>query len=216
MEPRPNAPKTTHSSPVTDGEQLAPWRSVRSLLASKVCVRCGKQFSPRRSVSPSGRVNVLDESVWETQVSCSKSCAKKIKNPMSNHQSRLKMRATLKRIRHQPIRRGGNGRLLPLPQLALLHALGEGWEAEYVVKTGKLPGYPHFYSLDLAHAEWKICLELDGGSHGSLEKQELDRKKVAFLASIDWSVFRVSNERALYLYSTFESVGTLLTSLMDG
>lgn len=207
-----NAPLITLSSPVKDGEKQKPWKSVRSLLATKVCRQCGKVFGPPRGSTSGGWV--LDETAFARQTSCSRSCSKRLKNPMSKHQSRLKMIATLKRIRHQPIRRGGNGRLLPLPQLALLHALGEGWEAEHTVKTGKFPKYPPFYSLDVANAEKKICVEIDGGSHGTYLKKEQDRKKTAFLASLGWSVFRVSNERALSLYSTFTSVDTLLTSLM--
>ena len=63
---------------------------------------------------------------------------------MSRNAVRQKVRQRLKEIRQRPIRRGGNGQLLTLPQLALLHALGDGWEAEVAVTTGmaKDSGYP--------------------------------------------------------------------------
>jgi hypothetical protein len=136
---------------------------------------------------------------------------------MRNPESRAKMTATLKRIKHQPIRRGGNGRLLPLPQLALLHALGQGWESEYPVLTKMRhlkTGYPTCYKLDIANVDRKIGIELDGGSHCSLARKAQDFKKTEFLVSQGWSVYRVSNERALHLYSTFTSVDILLILLM--
>ena len=137
---------------------------------------------------------------------------------MSKHQSRLKMRARLKEIQHKPIKRGGNGQLLPLPQLALLHALGEGWEAEFVVPTHmtRVPGgYPTCYKIDIANKQKMIGIEVDGNSHMPLERRSQDAKKMKLLASLGWSVFRVSNEKALRLFSTFESVDTLLTLLME-
>lgn len=107
--------------------------------------------------------------------------------------------------------------MLPLAQLALLHALGEGWESEFSVTTHlcrKTTGFPHCYKLDIANPVKMIGIELDGGSHGSIARRELDRKKTDLLTSLGWCVYRVSNERALSLYSTFKSVDTLLSSLM--
>jgi hypothetical protein len=171
-------------------------------------------FGPLRWVTAAGLLCTVGEKDFMQQRACSRSCSKRQINPMSKHQSRLKMKATLKRIRHRPIQRGGNGQLLPLPQLALLHALGEGWEAEHLVKTGKLSGYPTSYKLDLANVAQMICVEVDGSSHTASARKQQDMKKVALLTSLGWSVYRVSNERALSLYSTFTSVDTLLTSLM--
>ena len=108
--------------------------------------------------------------------------------------------------------------MLPLPQLALLHALGDGWTAELSIKTnaGHCNGvYPNCYKVDIANQEKMIAIELDGGSHSSLERQEQDSKKMAYLAGLGWSVYRVSNEKALHLYTTFKSVDTLLTLLME-
>jgi hypothetical protein len=126
------------------------------------------------------------------------------------------MREKIREIKHKPIKRGGNGHLLPLPQLALLHALGEGWEAEVTIATKMRHlgiGYPTCYKIDIANQNLMIGIEVDGGSHGSLERQEKDKKKTEFLISQGWSIFRVSNEKALSLYSTFKSVDILLTSL---
>jgi hypothetical protein len=193
--------------------------SERVFLASKLCVFCGKEFKPWIKRDQSGKViSVFGEKGWNKQVTCSISCSKRFKNPMSNHQVRLKQREKMKEIKHKPIRRGGNGHLLPLPQLALLHALGEGWEAEHTVTTKMRHlgfGYPTCYKLDIANPTLMIAIEVDGGSHCTLEAREKDKKKADFLISRGWSVYRVSNEKALSLYSTFKSVDTLLTSLME-
>ena len=216
MDPSLNAQTSTQSSPQEDGNVLSPWRSARGLLASKVCACCGKQFFPRIKEINGKRVAMLQEEHWNAQQTCSVSCAKRLSNPMSKEEVRRKVRAKLREIRHKPIKRGGNGQLLPLPQLALLHALGEGWESEYPVATKMRhlkTGYPTCYKLDLACPEKKIGIELDGGSHCSLERQAQDLKKTEFFISQGWSIYRVSNERALSLYSTFTSTDTLLTLL---
>ena len=137
---------------------------------------------------------------------------------MNGHLARMKMKATLRKIKHRPIRRGGNGQLLPLAQLALLHALGEGWEAEVAIATKMRhlgTGYPTCYKMDIANKERMIGIELDGTSHSSLERRAQDTKKTEFLISQGWSIYRVSNTKALELYSTFKSVDILLTSLME-
>jgi hypothetical protein len=138
---------------------------------------------------------------------------------MSNRQTVLKVRAKLREIRHKPIKRGGNGQLLPLPQLALLHALGEGWESEVAVPTLVKRtlgcGFPTNYKIDLANKEKLVGIEVDGPSHDSPKARELFQKKKSHLSSLGWSLYRVSNERALQLYSTFTSADTLLTLLME-
>lgn len=211
-----NAQTNTQSSPQEGGDVLSPWRSVRGLLASKVCACCGKQFFPNIKEINGKKVATLQEDHWNERASCSISCSKRLANPMSKEEVRRKLRAKLREIRHKPIKRGGNGQLLPLPQLALLHALGEGWESEYPVATKMRhlkTGYPTCYKLDLACPEKKIGIELDGGSHCSLERQAQDLKKTEFFISQGWSIYRVSNERALSLYSTFTSRDTLLILL---
>ena len=219
MEQSSNALETTHSLPFQDGKPLAKWASERVFLASKLCAFCGKEFKPWVKRDETGKVkSVFSEPAWNRQETCSRSCAKRFKNPMSNHQTRMKVRARLKEIKHKPIKRGGNGQLLPLPQLALLHALGEGWEAEYAVATKMRQlglGYPTCYKIDIANSDKKIGIEVDGGSHTTLDRINQDKRKFEVLISQGWSMYRVSNERALSLYSTFKSVDTLLTSLAE-
>ena len=218
MEHLSNAQETILSSPSEDGRQLKSWRSGRIHLVSKACSFCGKVFRPWIHRDENGKIiSAMPEQNWNTQLCCSISCSKKLKNPMSNHQIRLKMKQKLREIRHKPIKRGGNGQLLPLPQLALLHALGEGWESEFPVAT-KMPrgsGYPTCYKLDIANPILMIGIEIDGGSHTTLERKDLDQKKSQFLVSLGWSIYRLSNEKALSLYSTFKSADILLTSLME-
>jgi len=136
---------------------------------------------------------------------------------MTEKKSREKMRKRLLELRHRPLQRGGNGRLLPLPQLALLHALGEGWKAELPIKTAAPAGsgLPTAYKVDIANEQKKIAIEVDGMSHRTPGARDRDARKMAFLAGLGWRVYRVSNEKALRLYSTFVSVDTLLTLLME-
>ena len=214
-----NVQEIIHSSPKTAGAKLGAWRTDRMFLAFKTCPACGETFKPWAKFGEDGKViSAMPEPAWNKQNYCSVRCAKKFSPTVLDAQARKKISNRLKEIRHKPIKRGGNGQLLPLPQLALLHALGDGWIAEHPIKThaGHRNGvYPNAYKVDIVNIEAMIAIELDGGSHGSLERQELDRKKVEFLAGLGWRVYRISNEKALYLYSTFKSVDTLLSSLMD-
>lgn len=214
MEPSSPAPETTASSPEPAGLRREPWTSVRSLSASKPCAVCGSPVIPWRK-ERKGKVHVMTEPQWNAQVCCSISCGKKSNNPMGNSAIREKVSRTLKRIGHKPPVRRGNGTVLSLPQLAIWHALGETWEVDFPVTVGmgRGNGYPTHFKLDLAHPASKTAFEFDGQSHGVLSRQEQDARKMAKLAELGWSVFRVSNERALHLYSTFTSADTLLTSL---
>jgi len=189
------------------------WRSERIFTASKRCKLCGETFNPWIKRDAGGKLlSACPEPTWEKQDFCSISCSKKFANPMSNHQTRLKLKQRLREIKHRPIKRGGNGQLLPLAQLALLHALGDGWESEVVVPT-KMPkdsGYPTSYKIDIANTLLMIGVEVDGPSHGTLNRQAQDAKKTDLLVSLGWSVYRVSNKEALHLYSTFTSTDTFL------
>lgn len=210
------APEATLSSLPKAGGKPGTWEGDRSYSAQKPCAHCGKIWGPRR-LSKKGVIFCLPESSWNAQECCGQSCAKKRKNPMGNREARLKMAATLRRIKHRPIKLGGNGRLLPLSQLALLHALGEGWESEYVVKTGHNrfdgSGFPTNYKIDIANPEKMVGIEIDGTGHNCPHERERDAKKTTFLVGLGWSIYRVTNERALHLFSTFESKDILLTSL---
>jgi len=219
MEEQSNVQAITGSSRKTGGTWRGNWRTERIFLASKMCAGCGKEFHPWIKRREDGTIaSAMQESQWEKQRYCSVGCAKKHSPTALDANARDKIKRRLKEIRHKPIQRCGNGCLLPLPQLALLHALGDGWEAEVVVKTGAghLNGiYPNAYKLDIANTKKKIAIEVDGGSHTEIGRQEQDQKKTHFLTGAGWRVYRVSNERALFLYSTFKSVDTLLTLLME-
>ena len=72
-------------------------------------------------------------------------------------------------------------------------------------------GYPTHYKLDLANPEKRICIEVDGPSHGTFLARERDARKTSLLEESGWSVYRVSNERALALFSTCTSADILRT-----
>lgn len=214
-----DARQTIQSSQIEGGSAPKKWRSERIFSASKECPFCGTTFRPWMKKSETGKVtSAQQERLWNKQIFCSVKCAKRAHPTSLDRQARLKISKTLKAIKHMPIKRGGNGQLLPLPHLALLHALGIGWEAELSVPTmmGHRNGlYPNHYKIDIANKTSMIAIELDGGSHTSADRQDQDRRKMEFLASQGWRVYRVSNQKALDLYSTFKSVDILLTSLME-
>ncbi len=123
-------------------------------------------------------------------------------NPMRMPGIREAMTKTLREIGHKPIVRGGNGKGPSPAQKALFDQLckiGTGWVLELPIPT-KQPrgsGFPTCYKIDIAHPESKIGVEVDGSSHHSMVRQAQDRKKLAFLSSVGWSVLKLWNEAAL-------------------
>ena len=80
---------------------------------------------------------------------------------------------------------------------------------------------PTHYKIDVGNTELKVAVEIDGGSHSSLARQEQDRKKDAFLRSIGWTVLRFSNAEVMddtaacartVLFTTSKSTGLTTTS----
>ena len=206
MEPILDVPQTILYSQEWDGNLLAPWVSVRSFFAFKICKVCGSKIFPKMEKYPNGSPRAIAESQFNKRMTCGQSCAKRLKNPMHNQSSRDKMRETLLKIGHKPIVQGGNGRGMTSPQQLTLNALGDGWVAEYVLKTKRSPkeGYPYHYKLDLANVGMKIVIELDGGSHLSFKRKEQDLKKDALLRMHGWKVLRLKNQEAMKLFTTCE------------
>jgi hypothetical protein len=95
--------------------------------------------------------------------------------------------------------RGGNGRGLTLAQGVLLETLGDGWIAEYVVKTGMRhdSGYPTSYKVDIANPERMIAVEVDGETHRNPKQKQRDQKKQALLETLGWTVLRFSNRECI-------------------
>jgi very-short-patch-repair endonuclease len=92
--------------------------------------------------------------------------------------------------------RGGNGHGPTRHERLLLERLGNGWAVNVIVPTGKLPRH---YKLDLANLEEMIAVEVDGNSHNSIERQEQDARKDAWLRAQGWTVVRIKNEEVLSL-----------------
>ena len=104
--------------------------------------------------------------------------------------------------------RGGNGKGVTLPQSTLLNALGDGWEPEYVIPTGKNKGdFATHYKIDIANKDRKIAIEIDGKSHYSRKKQ--DNKKDSFLRERGWRIYRFTNQQAVQ--NTLECVQKINT-----
>tara|TARA_B100001146_G_C16179837_1_gene434101 strand:+ start:351 stop:671 length:321 start_codon:yes stop_codon:yes gene_type:complete len=99
-----------------------------------------------------------------------------------------------------------------MPQLCLHQALGVGWVMERTVNVWKgtrKPGWPGHYKLDIANPDLMIAIEVDGGSHGTMERQAADDRKDQFLRAEGWSVYRVSNAEAMSMSTISRSVDIL-------
>ena len=120
----------------------------------------------------------------------------KERNPMMKPSARAKMAGTLRAIGHQPRVRGGKGHGLTVPQSALLTALGPDWTPEFVIKTGnpRMRGLATHYTIDIAHLESMIAVEVDGGSHYAIARRKVDDAKEELLRGRGWTVLRFSNE----------------------
>lgn len=135
-------------------------------------------------------------------------------NPMKNAINRQKVSMRLKAMHHRPCQVGGNGRPLPEPQVRLARALG--WPTEVIIKTGQSrgSGYPFCYKVDIGLPELRIAVEVDGASHGALERQTQDQKKTTFLAGLGWIVLRFSNEDVMQnLSGCVQTVKSLTSKL---
>lgn len=116
------------------------------------------------------------------------------RNPMARPEVRAKVSEMLKAIGHKPRAQGGNGKPTPEPQRLLAEHLG--WPTEVIVapSDGEMPWH---YKLDIAHPSMMVCVEVDGGSHYSMARQESDRRRDARLSCLGWLVFRFSNREAM-------------------
>lgn len=207
MEPHLSAPTIIQYLPTWDGSPHAPWTSVRAYFASKPCAHCGSEVRPMKVRGPKGNMIYEAEMLYNKRQCCGKSCAKKLKNPMHSAETRAKVSAALKAMGHRPATRGGNGTAPTSIQRIVHEKLGADWVMELAVKTRRKrsDGYPYHYKLDLANLMTLTCIELDGGSHGLLARQQQDRKKDALLRSLGWKVLRLSNAQASDLFTTSES-----------
>lgn len=118
---------------------------------------------------------------------------------MRDPATREKMKNTLQRIGHKPIVRGGNGTLIALEWQVCdaLNAAHRGWCMRQVIRTGGANGLPAGVKLDLSNPWLKVAVELDGGSHAALERQEQDLRKRSFLHSCGWTVLSFANRQVV-------------------
>jgi len=91
--------------------------------------------------------------------------------------------------------RGGNGQI-PVRVVRRLARVLEpkGFIREFVIPTKyghNTPGIPNNYKVDFGNPQKKMAIEVDGPSHHSPERQELDKKKTKILEDLGWSVLRI-------------------------
>ena len=117
-------------------------------------------------------------------------------NPMSNPETRAKASVTLRKMKHKPSERGGNGHGMTLPQQIMMDALSGNWIPELAISLGKRKqNFPTCYKVDLGNIDLKIAIEIDGNSHYS--RLEKDKKKDLMLVSLGWKVLRFWNKDIL-------------------
>ena len=115
-------------------------------------------------------------------------------NPMHDDETRERMAATLRRVKHRPKVRGGNGHPITEPQRVLAEMLGWPTEVSIAPSDGMRP---YHYKADIAHPTMKVCVEVDGGSHQARDRQEQDQRRDARLAACGWITLRFSNRAAM-------------------
>jgi len=178
------------------------------------CVICGNPTQGvRKTCSQACRNKVSSQTMSRTNL---KYCSERMKtnNPMMKETSREKMRATHKRIGHQPKVKGGNGREPTKPEMTLKFLFG--MKLNHTVTTGVRKGsiYPYHYKLDLALPELKLALEADGSSHSTLKRKEQDRRKDEFLNGLGWTVLRFTNQQIMNdLHTVFQTVSSTISRL---
>lgn len=146
-------------------------------------------------------------------VACCNSHRALLRNPSSDPVNRAQISKTLRAMGHRPSVRGGNGTGLTKAQQILLDSLGPGWNPEHVVSTGGRVkgGLPTHYKIDVANPSLMIAVEVDGGSHGTIARQQADRRKAAWLSNQGWKVLRFSNQEVL---NSIDSVTERITSTL--
>lgn len=123
--------------------------------------------------------------------------------------TRARVSKSLRTIRHQPERRGGNGKGMSIPQCILWSQLGRGWIPEHVVPTKWSPSRPFHYKIDLACPSKKIAVEIDGYTHSAVRIRISDRRKEDRLKELGWKVYRYTNQEVL---NSWERVGEEIRS----
>lgn len=126
--------------------------------------------------------------------------------PLSDER-RAHLSKVLKDKGHKPPVRGGNGTgMTPAEKLLAPYLESRGFQWNLPIGLGsRQPGYPTNYKLDFGCRSTKTGLEVDGQSHRLRSRQDQDRKKEDKLRELGWSVFRVTNETVLTLFSTSKS-----------
>ena len=187
-----------------------------------VCTICGKQIDPAAFTKSQWKAK-MDSFRKTGRIYCSLDCSKeysrrvssatmaktnrkyasermKRKNPMKNPEVRKKMSERLKEIGHCPKIRCGNGAGLTVPQQNMLIALKDlNPYAEYAIPTRYAERYetpyPNCYKVDIAIPGKMLAIEIDGGSHHSIERKEQDKKKEFCLNTLGWRVLRFGNKQ---------------------
>lgn len=230
MEKKSSARQSIPSSPTLDGLQPSVL-SEEGLFLRMSCPVCANKYLLQKSKWAWNRARGT-----RVGLTCSKSCARKkyhAENPGASYFNRMpeeqrgnpsgttrtpEQRAHLSRLAkaraHHPPYRGGNGTGMSPAERVVSQCLPPGWVWNYPVALGKRqPDFPTNYKLDFAHPTSRLGLEIDGSSHTAAARKAQDRKKEAKLASLGWSVYRLSNAEALRLFSTSKLTEHLTTLL---
>ncbi|PWT91209.1 MAG: hypothetical protein C5B54_05750 [Acidobacteria bacterium] len=173
-----------------------------------ICTIDHKIWTQNRGWVKAGQINLGDQVIWET--SAETTLQGMIGGKGRQHLSTIHL-SNQKGLGNRGgsfTIRGGNSTGPTTAEQTLANALGEEWVLNYIFNTRQNQlsgqGWPSHYKLDMAHPDKKIAVEVDGTSHQSPIARTRDRKKATYLKAFGWTVFRVSNQRAIH--NTLEEV----------
>jgi very-short-patch-repair endonuclease len=115
-------------------------------------------------------------------------------NPMFREESLNKMKASM--AGRTFLSRGGNGQLTKQQQkLSELTQLIMEYPISVKNQMSLEKSLPKCYKVDLAHPETKLAVEVDGKTHQLKRWKYLDKRKMAVLKSLGWTILRFTNQQ---------------------
>ena len=159
----------------------------------KKCINCGKLFevlaSHAHKYKSCGKPECKSKAYSLAKINMSIKSRNRIGKTRREKFARGEIKSRILEFRYS-----GNGltesEMLAAPFLSEL-----GFIPHYKIRTGMAPrnGNANAYSVDFAHLEKRLFIEIDGRGHFTLKEQSRDKKRDAFLFRLGWQGFRITN-----------------------
>jgi very-short-patch-repair endonuclease len=112
---------------------------------------------------------------------------------MADPAARAKIAKTHRRLGHRvppdSVYKGGPTKM----EARLMASLPSGWLLHHHIDRGIGSGFTHRVEVDLALADLRLAVEVDGPNHSRSRQRARDAKKEAFLLKHGWVLLRFSN-----------------------